>query len=155
MFGLAIVLWWLGETQESVRYLEQAYAAFRRRSDPARAASAALELCFLYHENLGNHAAAAGWVARAARLVDQFDLEPLRGRVSLIKACCSSDPDQREAWARQALRPTVGAGDRDLELCALSEIGAALIAKGIVDEGICPLSTRHWPVRSPARCLRR
>ena len=73
MFGLAVALWWLGETREPVRCLEQAYAAFRRRSDPAQAANAALELCFLYHENLGNHAAAAGWVARAARLVDEFD----------------------------------------------------------------------------------
>jgi DNA-binding CsgD family transcriptional regulator len=136
MFGLAIVLWWLGETRESVRYLEQAYTAFRRHSDPAQAASAALELCFLYHENLGNHAAAAGWVARAARLVDRFDLEPLRGRVSLIKACCCPDPDQREDLARQALRLAVVGGDRDLELCALSEIGAALIAKGRVDEGM-------------------
>jgi DNA-binding NarL/FixJ family response regulator len=136
MFGLAVALWWLGETREPVRCLEQAYAAFRRRSDPAQAANAALELCFLYHENLGNHAAAAGWVARAARLVDEFDLEPLRGRVLLIKACCSSDPDQSEAWARQALQLAVEAGDRDLELWALSEIGAALIAKGIVDEGM-------------------
>jgi hypothetical protein len=74
--------------------------------------------------------------ARAARLIDEFDLEPLRGRVLLIKACCCSDPDQSEAWARQALRLAVEAGDRDLELCALSEIGAALIAKGTIDEGM-------------------
>ena len=136
MFGLAVALWWLGETREPVRCLEQAYAAFRRRSDAAQAANAALELCFLYHENLGNHAAAAGWVARAARLVDEFDLEPLRGRVLLIKACCCSDPDQSEAWARQALRLAVEAEDHDLELCALSEIGAALVAKGMIDEGM-------------------
>jgi DNA-binding NarL/FixJ family response regulator len=136
MFGLAVALWWLGETREPVRCLEQAYTAFRRRSDPAQAANAALELCFLYHENLGNHAAAAGWVARAVRLVDEFDLEPLRGRVLLIKACCCSNPDQSEAWARQALQLAVEAGDRDLELCALSEIGAALIAKGMIDEGM-------------------
>src|SRR5215213_6927890 len=136
LFGLGVALWWLGETRGSVCCMEQAYVAFRRRSDPVQAANAALELSFLYHENLGNHAAAAGWVARAARLVDEFDLEPLRGRVLLIKACCCSDPDQSEAWARQALQLAVGAGDRDLELCALSEIGAALIAKGIVDEGM-------------------
>jgi DNA-binding NarL/FixJ family response regulator len=136
MFGLAVALWWLGETREPVRCLEQAYAAFRRRSDPAQAANAALELCFLYHENLGNHAAAAGWVARAARLVDEFDLEPLRGRLLLIKACCCSDPDQSEAWARQALQLAVEAEDHDLELCALSEIGAALVAKGMIDEGM-------------------
>ena len=136
MFGLAVALWWLGETREPVRLLEEAYAAFRRRSDAAQAANTALELCFLYHENLGNHAAAAGWVARAARLVDEFDLEPLQGRVSLIKACCCSDPERREALARQALRVAVEVEDHDLELCALSEIGAALVAKGMIDEGM-------------------
>jgi tetratricopeptide (TPR) repeat protein len=136
LFGLGVALWWLGETRGSVRCLEQAYAAFRRRSDPVQAANAALELSFLYHENLGNHAAAAGWMARAVRLVDEFDLEPLQGRVLLIKACCCSDPDQSETWARQARQLAIGVEDRDLELCALSQIGAALIDKGRIDEGI-------------------
>lgn len=100
LFGLGVARWWIGEIRGSVRCLEQAYAAFRRRSDPVQAANAALEFCFLYHENLGNQAAADGWMARAARLVDEFDLQPLQGRVLLIKACCCSDPDQSEAWAR-------------------------------------------------------
>lgn len=136
LFGLGVALWWLGEIRESVRCLEQAYAAFRRRSDPVQAARAALELCFLYHENLGNHAAADGWMARAARLVDEFDLEPLQGRVLLIKACCCSDPDQSETWARQARQLAIGVEDRDLELCALSQIGAALIEQGRIGEGV-------------------
>jgi DNA-binding CsgD family transcriptional regulator len=100
-----------------------------------QAATAALELCFLYHENLGNHAAADGWMARASRLVDEFELEPLQGRVLFIKACCCSDPDQSETWARQARQLALGGEDRDLELCALSLIGAALIEKGRVEEG--------------------
>ena len=136
LFGLGVALWWLGEIRGSVRCLEEAYVAFRRCSDPVQAANAALELSFLYHENLGNHAAAAGWMARAARLVDEFDLEPLQGRVLLIKACCCSDPDQSETWARQARQLAIGVGDRDLELCALSLIGAALIDKGRIHEGI-------------------
>jgi DNA-binding CsgD family transcriptional regulator len=135
-FGLGIVLWWLGEIRGSVRYLEQAYAAFRRRSDPMQAASAALELCFLYHKNLGNHAVGDGWMARAARLVDEFDLQPLRGWVLLNKACCCSNPNQSETWARQARQLALDGEDRGLELCALSQIGAALIDKGRIDEGI-------------------
>jgi ATP/maltotriose-dependent transcriptional regulator MalT len=135
-FGLGISLWWLGEIRGSVSYLEQAYAAFRRRSDPMQAASAALELCFLYHKNLGNHAVGDGWMARAARLVEEFDLQPLRGWVLLNKACCCSDPDQSETWARQARQLALGSEDRGLELCALSQIGAALIDKGRIDEGI-------------------
>ncbi len=70
MFGLAVALWWLGEVREPVRHLEQAYAAFRRRSDPAQAAGAALELCFLYHENLGNHAAACRMMQSCDRCAD-------------------------------------------------------------------------------------
>src|SRR5918995_327077 len=136
LFGLGVALWWLGEIRESVRCFEQSYAAFRRRSDPVQAANAALELSFLYHENLGNHAAAAGWMARATQLVDEFDLKPLQGRALLIKACCCPDPDQSETWARQAQQLAIGVEDRDLELCALSQIGAALIDKGRIDEGI-------------------
>jgi ATP/maltotriose-dependent transcriptional regulator MalT len=136
LFGLGIALWWLGEIRGSVRCLEQAYAAFRRRSDQVQAASVALELCFLYHKNLGNHAVGDGWMARAARLVDEFDLQPLRGWVLLNKACCCSDPDQSETWARQARQLALGGEDRGLELCALSQIGAALIDKGRIDEGI-------------------
>src|SRR5919202_1867678 len=65
-----------------------------------------------------------------------FELEPLQGRVVLIKACCCSDPDQSETWARQARQLAISVEDRDLELCALSQIGAALIDKGRIDEGI-------------------
>ena len=55
-------------------------------------------------------------------MVDEFDLESLQGRVLLVKACFCSDPDQRETSARQAHPVAVEVGDRDLELCALSEI---------------------------------
>lgn len=136
LFGLGVALWWLGEIRESVRCIEQAYAAFRRSSDPVQAANAALELSFLYHENLGNHAAAVGWMARATRLVGECNLEPMQGRVLLIKACCCPDPDQSETWARQARQLAISVEDHDLELCALSLIRAALIDKGLVDEGV-------------------
>src|SRR5919202_6448385 len=65
-----------------------------------------------------------------------FELEPLQGRVVLIQACCCSDPDQSDTWARQARQLAISVEDRDLELCALSQVGAALIDKGRIDEGI-------------------
>ena len=80
LFGLGSALWWLGETRESVRLWEQAYAAFRT-IDPVQATNVALQLGFVYQANLGNDAAAVGWAAHAARLVDEFDLEPMRGWV--------------------------------------------------------------------------
>ena len=64
LFGLGSALWWLGETRESVRSWEQAYAAFRT-IDPVQATNVPLQLGFVYQANLGNDAAAAGWAAHA------------------------------------------------------------------------------------------
>lgn len=133
--GLAEALWWLGEIREAFDCWERAYSRFRQRPDAAQAAFVAIQLSILYNANLGNHAAAAGWVARAARLVDEHGLEPLRGWVLIAKAVASADPGQHETWARQAHQLGRASGDRDLELCALTQIGAALIDQGRITEG--------------------
>src|SRR3712207_5643632 len=134
--GLADALWWLGEIRESLDCWELAYSGFRQRPDPAQAAFVAIQLGLLYDANLGNHAAAAGWVARAARLVDEHALEPLWGWVLIAKAVDSADPGQHEALARQAHQLGRASGDRDLELCALTQIGVALIDQGRIAEGM-------------------
>jgi DNA-binding NarL/FixJ family response regulator len=134
--GLAEALWWLGEIRESLDCWEQAYSGFRRRPDPAQAAFVAIQLSFVYNANLGNRAAAAGWVARAARLVEEHALEPLQGWVLIVNASLSADPGRHEALARQAHQLGRALGDRDLELCALTEIGVALIDQGRIPEGV-------------------
>ncbi len=134
--GLAEALWWLGEIRESLECWERAYSGFRRRPDPAQAASIAIQLGVLYDANLGNHAAAAGWVARAARLVEEHSLEPLQGWVLLARAAGAADPGQHEALARQAHRLSRTSEDRHLELCALTQIGVALIDQGRITEGM-------------------
>jgi ATP/maltotriose-dependent transcriptional regulator MalT len=134
--GLAAALWWLGEIRESLDCWERAYSEFRRRPDPAQAVFAAIQLSILYDANLGNSAAAAGWVARAARLVEEHALEPLRGWILIANAVDSADPGQHEALARQAHQLGQTFGDRDLELCALSQIGVALIDQGKITEGM-------------------
>ena len=134
--GLAEALWWLGEIRESIDCWEQAYSGFRQRPDPAQAALVAIQLGILYDANLGNRAAAAGWVAHAARLVDEHALEPLRGWILIAKAVDCADPSEHEALARQAHQLGRTSGDRDLELCALTQIGVALIDQGRITEGI-------------------
>lgn len=141
-FGLGNVLWWLGETEPSVRALERAYAGFRRRPDPEQAALAAVYLCLLYRASLGNFAASRGWLARAARLVEECALEPLNGWVLLCRAVAANDEDDpraAERWAREARAVACECHDGDLELCALSELGAALVAMGEVKEGVALL----------------
>ena len=134
--GLAEAQWWLGEIRESIDCWERAYSGFRQRPDPAQAAFVAIQLGLLYDANLGNHAAAAGWVARAARLVEEHALEPLRGWVLIARTSESADPGRHEALARQAHQLGRVSGDRDLELCALTQIGVALIDQGRITEGM-------------------
>jgi DNA-binding CsgD family transcriptional regulator/tetratricopeptide (TPR) repeat protein len=136
--GLGNALWWLDETEASLRSRERAYAAFRHRPDPFQAAAIALQLAAHYGGNLGDVPAARGWGARAGRLVEEFDLAPLKGWLLLSRAAGAStagDPQAGEGFARQAREIARRLGDTDLELCALSQIGGALLLMGRVEEG--------------------
>jgi len=138
LLGLGNALWWLDETEASLRYRERAYAAFRNRPDPFQAAATALQLAAHYGGNLGDVPAARGWGARAGRLVEEFGLVPLEGWVLLSRAAGASsggNPQAGEGFARQALEIARRGGDTDLELCALSQVGGALVLMGRVEEG--------------------
>lgn len=138
LFGLGVALWWLGETEASLRHHERAYAEFRRRPDPEQALLAAFWLCLTYRMSLGNHAASRGWLGRAASLVEEFDLGPMAGWVLVARAYVATDtghPQEGERHAREAREIARQAGDADMDLCAMSELGAALVEMGRVDEG--------------------
>ena len=90
LVGLGNALLWLDEAEASLRYRERAYAAFRNRPDPFHAAATALQLAAHYGGNLGDGPAARGWAARAARLIEEFQLAPLEGWVLLSRAAGAS-----------------------------------------------------------------
>ena len=140
--GLGIALGWLDEVEASLRCRERAYAEFRRRPDPLQAAVIAMQLCSQYASSLGNLAASRGWLGRLERLVEQFELPPLMEawvllcRASLASA--SDDPHAALGYGREALviaHRYPDAPGPNAELCALSEIGAALVETGRVEEG--------------------
>lgn len=142
LFGLGTALWWLGETDAAVRSQERAYAGFRKRPDPSSAALAAISLCLTYRASLGNYAVSRGWVGRLARLVEQYQLVPLRGWLAVCRAVEANDvnePTPAQACAREALEIARQTGDTDLELCALSELGTAMVQAGDVDDGAAVL----------------
>ncbi|QSB14461.1 helix-turn-helix transcriptional regulator [Natronosporangium hydrolyticum] len=137
--GLGEALWWLGEFPTAIGYRERAYAAYRRRDAPddaGRAAELAVRLAIDHWANLGNAAAAAGWAARADRIVAAAGLAPLAGWVRLLEAYDAVDPKEAEALARQACEAARAHRDLDLELCALSQLGTALVGQGRVKEGL-------------------
>jgi DNA-binding CsgD family transcriptional regulator len=137
--GLGDALTWLGDNDAAVRCYERAYAAFRRRPDPAQAATAAIALYFTHCVSLGNVAASRGWLARLARLVEEHELVPLEGWVLLLRSHDCGDVEAAERLAREAQDAARRAHDPDLELCALSQAGAVLVQAGRAEEGIALL----------------
>lgn len=133
--GLADAAWWLGDTQAAIRGNERAYALFRRRPDPMQAALRAVPLYLHHRVSLGHTAVARGWLARLARLVEDFELVGMSGWVALLRAHDAQDPVVAARWAREALAAPIKLAASDLELCALSQLGAALVQQGEVDEG--------------------
>jgi DNA-binding CsgD family transcriptional regulator len=136
MFGLSEALWWLGDLGESVAWRERAFGQLRDEGDVMRAALAALYTSLDYRKQYGDVAAASGWLAHTTRLVDEHDLEPLRGWLLFASSFNSDDPIVAEDLARRAQQSASDAGDRDLELCALAQVGASLVAQGRVAEGV-------------------
>ena len=138
-FGLGVAQWWRGEPLEAFRSWERAYASSLKTAELEVAVLAAGYLCLSYRMNLGNDAASNGWLARATSLVEEHQLQPMQGWVALCQAYVANDcglPANAETWARQAMEHAQASGDADLRLCAVSELGCALVGTGRIDEGM-------------------
>jgi tetratricopeptide (TPR) repeat protein len=138
LFGLANALFWLGDLAGTIASCEKAYAGFRRRGDPMFAAGAALSLAGYNKGYLGNTAAARGWLARAARIIEN-EAPELRGELLGATAYVTDDPVESEALARQAAEIGRANGHSDLELMAMHAVGQALVQQGRTEEGMALL----------------
>lgn len=153
LFGLGIALQWLGDSESAIRHWERAYADFRRRRHAQPSVLAAFYLCLGYRMILGNEAASRGWCQRAASVVEDLGAAELNGWVELARAYVANEsgrPREGELHAREALAIAHQTADRDLELCTKSELGAALVAIGRVEEGTA-LFDEAWQGRWPGR----
>jgi DNA-binding CsgD family transcriptional regulator len=137
--GLGRALWWLREEREAVVYRERAYAGFRRDGDLARAARIALWLSREYALAFGNDAAAGGWLARAERLLNDVAPGAEQGWLDLARSERARDAEGSARLAEEALAVALRAGDADLELRALAQLGFAEVSLGEVDEGLAHL----------------
>jgi DNA-binding CsgD family transcriptional regulator len=134
-FGLANVLFWLGDLAGTIANCEKAYAGFRRRGDAMLAAGAALSLVGYNKGYLGNTAAARGWLSRAARIIEN-EVPQLHGELLGATAYVTDDPVESEALARRAAEIGRANGNSDLELMAMHAVGQALVQQGRTEEGM-------------------
>lgn len=142
LLGLAVARWWLREPTEAIGLEERAFTAFLREGDHEQAVNATVYLCLGHNMTFGNNSAARGWLERGTRIVEERQLGHLHGWMLLCRAVL--DHDERDAiaaekWARDALAAAEEHHDRDLEVCARSELGAALVEQGRLDEGTAHL----------------
>ena len=137
VFGLAIALWWLHDPVTSIRLQERAFGIFHRDGDHENAFFAAMYLCLGYDMTFGNLSASRGWLAKAARVVRDSGLAGLRGWLLLCEAVTLHHQDlvAAEEKARTALDAASETNDVDLDVCARSELGAALVELGRTNEG--------------------
>lgn len=134
-FGLAMALWWLGENRACVDHCGQAYRLFRASGQTQNAAQCAVWLAITYKANFANFAAANGWLGRAERLLAPFDPGPLHGWLAVARAYRMSDLVTAEVLTERAVQLARIAGDVDLELVALSQLGLVRVASGDTDAG--------------------
>ena len=113
LFRTCLALWWLGDPVTSISLQERAFGMFRRDGDYENAFFAAMYLCLGYDMTFGNSSASRGWLAKAARVVEDSGLDVLQGWVLLCEAVTLHDeifwpPSARPAqrWIRHA-RPTM------------------------------------------------
>lgn len=139
MEGLGEAYWWLGRANSSIRCREDAFIGYRKVGDAIRACRVAVDLSISYLVNLGNAAAARGWLARAERIMGEADPNPMQGWLLLMGGFLSKDRGHAQELLAGALSFARSSQDVDLELVALSDLGIALVSAGKVDEGLAML----------------
>jgi class 3 adenylate cyclase len=126
-----------GRPERHTQLLEQAYAAHQRSGNRKRAGYVATLLNHEYETKL-QRAVSAGWLSRAARLLEQEEEAPEHGYLELERSLLAWKSQDFDAALEHATRgEEIGTrhGDRNLEVRALQRRGIALIEKGDLDAG--------------------
>lgn len=134
--GLGQARYWQGDYPQALALREQAFGAFVRDGDRARAAGIAVRLAMLHGLVYGNDAAVGGWLGQARRLLADCDECAEHGWAELFRACIADDPAEREQRATSALALARRHGAAGLEFDALAYLGQSWVERGHVGRGM-------------------
>lgn len=137
--GLSWAAWWLNDAAVMFDCRERSYRLYRRSGDRLGAARMAMWLGTDHADFRGELAVAAGWLARARRLLE--DLEPAAEHGWLRvheaeKLLYAHDTAGARALGAEAAELGRRLGCLDLEMMGLATEGLALVTTGAVREGL-------------------
>lgn len=134
--GLGDALWWLGDAPGCLEAMERCYTMYREAGAEFEAALMCLWLAGTQLKCFGNKVACSGWISTGARIVEQGGVEMLKGWICWARSEEAAEPSAAAGWAEKSLALAREQDDRDLELCALAELGKALVGMGRAEEGM-------------------
>jgi DNA-binding NarL/FixJ family response regulator len=137
--GLSWAAWWHDDAAAVFTARERAYALYRERGDRAGAARMATWLAADELDFHGAPSVAAGWMARARRLLDGLEPGAEHGWLAFHEGYAARLGGDQAA-AREHAIAAADAGRRcgvpDLEMLGLAMEGAALVSGARVAEGM-------------------
>jgi LuxR family maltose regulon positive regulatory protein len=137
--GLSWAAWWLDDAESVFESRERAYRLYRRRGESASAARMAIWIGADHLDFNGAIAVTAGWLRRAARLLDRVEPSPEHGWLAFQQgylAHITGDIASAARLARRAAETGRRFGVPDLEMLGLALEGGALVASAQVEEGM-------------------
>jgi LuxR family maltose regulon positive regulatory protein len=137
--GLSWAAWWIDDAEAVFDARQRAFRLYRSRGDPASAARMATWLAVDELDFHGAMAVASGWLGRARRLLEPLDPGPDHGWLAFHEGYMAhANGDTSTASDLGARAARLGREHRvpDLEMLGLALRGAALVARGRVDEGM-------------------
>jgi LuxR family maltose regulon positive regulatory protein len=139
--GLGAAAFFIGEGERALETRERAYARYREAARPVDAARVAIALAWDHRTVRGEPAVAAGWLARARRLLEGCGPTPERGWLALREASFALPGDAALARARCAEAEALARelGDVDLEMTAVALDGLAQVGQGQIVAGMARL----------------
>jgi DNA-binding CsgD family transcriptional regulator len=123
----------------SAELWERAYAAHRAAGDDLGSVRVARTVACIHLMILGNRAVAQGWLSRARTLLSGVADSREGGWVALNLGMFEPDREVKEGFFQRALETARRVGDRDLEFASLAYLGASLVHRDSIAEGMAML----------------
>jgi DNA-binding CsgD family transcriptional regulator len=133
--GYGLARWFAGDIDDGIALRERAFAAYARSGDCSRAARVAVWVARQYVIS-GRASAGNGWLAKAERVLEGVPACAGSGWVAVEHAQRATSVGDCVELASRALECAHVFDDGDLEVFALSVLGGAEVAAGLVDEGV-------------------